>query len=56
MPKRNGRRADAASADSWLMPAVGLMAIGVFSVVSLSFLAETLLARYPAWARGGLFG
>lgn len=27
-----------------------------FALVSVMFLAETLLNRYPAWARGGLFG
>lgn len=41
---------------SWALPLVVLVAVGVYAAVSLGFLAETLLARYPAWARGGLFG
>ena len=34
---------------------VTLLALGVFAVLSMGYLSETLQARYPAWARGGLF-
>lgn len=56
MRQARGGRAQGASGEPRFARAVWLVAIGVFSVISLSFLAETLLARYPAWARGGLFG
>jgi uncharacterized membrane protein len=32
-----------------------VLALLVFAGLSMDFLAETLQARYPAWARGGLF-
>jgi hypothetical protein len=54
--KPQGRSAGAESTKLKVMSATGLIAIGVFSVISFNFLAETLLARYPSWARGGLFG
>lgn len=34
---------------------VAILALGIFSTLSLDYLFDTLQARYPAWARGGLF-
>ncbi len=35
---------------------VAFLALGVFLGLSMGYLLDTLQARYPAWARGGLFG